>query len=177
MISLIAIPGRGYYTILVDAEGQHPPALQLVTDRHLISEAKDLYMVAPFEPIVASAVRMEEVKRPCPVELRAEGQPALVLGEEVPTIKGAAFRAIAHLVRVYPRGAGREELDRVGDTTNITAALKSLVRRDGRWLNVLRFPRGVGHTRGTAGMYSLCNPGASGEAGRQGGAGEEASAA
>ena len=48
MISLIAIPGRGYYTILVDAEGQHPPALQLVTDRHLISEAKDLYMVAPF---------------------------------------------------------------------------------------------------------------------------------
>jgi len=155
--SLIAVPGRGHYSLYADEGVKGDPSLLRVTDPDTIAYYKEMYSIAIVEAQEVPGRPLEEDRRPCPVELFGEGRPVLVFGEELPAIRGVAYLAVARLVQQYPHGATRAELNRVADTKNVTTALSALATRDERWRAVLRFPRGVGDSRGSGGMYRLCD--------------------
>ena len=161
MARLISIPDWGVYGVAIDPEGVAMPRLFTASER-ITEEAREAFEVVPVLPMrpeeVAECIQEKSARLfppPCPIELRGEGRPALVYGEELPTVTGAGYRVLEYLVSIYPDGAKRGELNRAADTKDASSVLGALARRDKRWYGALRFPRGVGEVRGVAGKYGI----------------------
>ena len=169
MAKVVAIPGSGYYCIYLSIEhgGRTTPRLIPASGAE-IEDAKEAFEVVRVDPVAVATCFPEKISldeyefliaaphpSPCPVELRGEGLPAKVGDIELPTAAGSAYRALAHLVRIYPSGVKREVLNDIAGVKDISGALGALVRRDSRWAEVLRFPRRQGEIRGPSGVYSI----------------------
>jgi hypothetical protein len=167
MAKIIAIPGTeaGYYHVnLVVEDGRSIPTL-VPAHPAAVGEAKEAFEIVLVAPLtIGPEFHIDEdysfppectPRLRCPVELSGEGLPAKVGGVELPTAAGAAYRALAHLIKIFPAGVKREVLNHVVGVKDVSGALGDLLRRDGRWAGVLRFPRRQGEARGPAGVYSI----------------------
>lgn len=86
----------------------------------------------------------------CYLELLGEGEKALLFGEPVdPPLKGMTYRAVVHLIAVYPSGqrlTGAELDAWTGDNDSRTS-LRDLCKKHPHWKQILDFPpsRGSGY--------------------------------
>jgi hypothetical protein len=167
MAKVIAILGTDdvYFSVSLTIEGGRSiPRLVIAypEDVEAAKQSFDLILVTPsfvgrsFEICDDPAFPRSATPGPsCPVELCGEGLPAKVGDLELPTAAGSAYRALAYLVKVFPAGVKRATLNEIAGVKDISGALGDLLRRDGRWAKVLRFPRRQGEVRGPAGVYSI----------------------
>jgi hypothetical protein len=66
----------------------------------------------------------------CPVELRGEGEPILVLGATAEGITGVAYRALEALCEAFPDGLTRQLLNRAAGSRDARRALQYLEKSE-----------------------------------------------
>jgi hypothetical protein len=81
----------------------------------------------------------------CPVELRGEGEPILVLGRCAEGVTGVAYRALEALCKAFPDGLTRQMLNRAAGSRDARRALQYLEKSEPwKTAQVIVSDRGVG---------------------------------
>lgn len=87
-----------------------------------------------------------------PVVLHGQGQKPLVLGREMPVLSDARYLAVQALVKAWPEGLTKQQLENQTESTSARKTLKALHDADPQWAAVIQLP-------GKAGMrYRIAYP-------------------